>query len=67
MRKFIQGEEGLKFMMKKTKVSLAREGLGMAANIKDKSMKYEGKHGIPYDYAMSWKICHKFQHKGHLA
>ena len=39
-------------MMNKTKVPLVIEGLGLNFNKKDKALKYDGKHGIPYDYAI---------------
>ena len=66
MGAFIQGEESLKSMMNNTNIPLVREGIGMNANKKDKALRYEGKHGIPYDYAMPWKICNRCGKKGHL-
>lgn len=54
-------------LMEETMVSLQREGLEMIANRMDKVLKYEDKHDIPYDYAMTQKICHKFQKKVHLS
>ncbi|KAL8109944.1 hypothetical protein AgCh_025879 [Apium graveolens] len=59
-------EESLKSMMNNTNIPLVREGIGMNANKKDKALRYEGKHGIPYDYAMPWKICNRCGKKGHL-
>ncbi|XP_074349862.1 uncharacterized protein LOC141689465 [Apium graveolens] len=66
MGSFVQGEENLKSMMNNTNIPLVREGIGMNVNKKDKALRYEGKHGIPYDYAMPWKICNKCGKKGHL-
>ncbi|KAK1397680.1 CCHC-type domain-containing protein [Heracleum sosnowskyi] len=66
MGSFIQGEEGLKALMKNTNAPLVREGVGMNFNKKDKAIKYEGRYGIPYNYAMPWKTCNKCGGKGHL-
>ena len=59
MGSFIQGEESLKSIMKNTKSPLEREGLGMTSTSKDKTINYEGRNGIPYNYAMPQKICNK--------
>ena len=63
---FVQGEESLRSMMKDTRSPLSREGIGFNSNKKEKSLKYDGRKGIPYNYAMPWKICRKCGKKGHL-
>ncbi|XP_063945972.1 uncharacterized protein LOC135151451 [Daucus carota subsp. sativus] len=52
MGTFVQGEEGLKFMMKSIKVPLDKEGVGLNFNKKGNALKYEGRRGKPYKYAM---------------
>ena len=66
MGKFVQGEESLKSMMKQARGPHDKGGIG-AASTSTSSMKYEGKNGIPYNYAMPWMTCHKCGKKGHLA
>lgn len=67
MGKFVQGKEVLKSMMKQTKAPSEKEILGIASTSKDKALKYDGKFGIPYDYAMPWRICNKCGKKGHFS
>ena len=52
--------------MKQAKGSHDKGGIG-AASSSTSSMKYEGKNGIPYNYAMPWMMCHKCEKKGLLA
>ena len=66
MGTFIQGEDGLKFMMKSINVPLQREGVGLNFKNKGKALKYEGRKGKPYKYAMPWNKCSKCGGKGHL-
>ena len=66
MGSFVQGEESLKSLMKNTNVPLVREGVGLNFNKKDKVLKYEGRNGVPYKYAMPWRTCNKCGGKGHL-
>ena len=66
MGTFIQGEDGLKFMMKSINVPLQREGVGLNFKNKGKTLKYEGRKGKPYKYAMPWNKCSKCEGKGHL-
>ena len=67
MGTFVQGEEGLKFMMKSIKVPLDKEGVGLNFNKKANALKYEGRCGKPYKYVMPWKKCAKCGGQGHLA
>ncbi|XP_063942869.1 uncharacterized protein LOC108194565 [Daucus carota subsp. sativus] len=67
MGTFVQGEEGLKYMMKSIKVPLDKEGVGHNFNKKGNALKYEGRRGKPYKYAMPWKKCANCGGQGHLA
>ena len=67
MGTFVQGEEGLKSMMKSIKVPLDKEGVGLNFNKRVTALKYEGRQGKPYKYAMPWTSCKKCGNKGHLA
>ena len=67
MGTFVQGEESLKSMMKSIKVPLDKEGVGLNFNKKVTALKYEGRQGKPYKYAMPWTSCKKCGDKGHLA
>nr|XP_017256458.1 PREDICTED: restin homolog [Daucus carota subsp. sativus] len=67
MGTFVQGEEGLKYMMKSIKVPLDKDGVGHNFNKKANALKYEGRRGKPYKYAMPWKKCAKCGGQGHLA
>jgi cell division protein FtsB len=66
MGKFVQGEETLIGLMNQRKVPSNREGLGMASTSTSQG-PYEGRAGIPYEYAMPWRVCHTCGNKGHLA
>lgn len=52
--------------MRQTTIPLARERVGLTSNLNDKSFKYEGKHGSPYNYAIPWKFCNKCGKKDQL-
>ena len=67
MGTFVQGEEGLKYMMKSIKVPLVREGVGLHFNKRVNALKYDGRQGKPYKYAMPWNKCAKCGGKGHLS
>lgn len=65
MWSFIQGEEGIKLMTKNTN-ALLDKWVGLNFNKKEKARKYDGKHDISYDYAMSGKIRNKCLNSFHF-
>lgn len=52
MRSFIQGEKGLKQMMKIINISLYKKGVRLNFNKIDKALRYDERYGIPCKYTI---------------
>ena len=53
--------------MKSIEVPLNKEGVELNFNKKANALKYNGRHGKLYKYAMPWKDWDKYVGKEHLA